>query len=700
MPDEALSVRVNRRRIGCLGSLDYEACAEQTLNATKLTQTLSQALSRILTCVFLLVAGHASVANASTGALAPSIHVVPASSPGSTSQIVLSWNTAATATSYNVYRGTTAGGESPTAVQTGLTATTYTDTSVSNGATYYYQVTAVNASGESPKSNEAHASTPTAFVSFVQTDTSTQGNWKGVYGVDGWNVVGDTSSDNPSYPAYASVNPGGASTTVWSGLSTSASALENAAPGATTRVAAALGAASLSIDVNLTDANSHQVALYCLDGASNASETVTIADAGTNDTLDTRSVTAFTTGKYLVWNITGHVTITVASLNANNAVVNGLFFGAGDSTAPTTTASIVSTTAGVATITLSATDPDNTPANQIATLYSVDGGVQQTYTTPITVTAYGSHSVAFHSVDASNVAEAAQTQNFSVAPILQDPIVVSPKSVTGGTGAVVTVTLTGPAPVGGAKVTLSSNLPAVAKFTATSITIPAGSTSGTANVVTFPDTVTTSVTLTAKYGVSHTTHLTVLRPKLVSIGISPTSLYGGATSTGTLTLTGPTAVDTTVAVSTDNAAATIVGSAVVPAGSSTGTFTIKTTPVTTLTATEITAVLVSTDKTKLTIKSPTVNTVTFTPSTVTGGGTVSMKVALKSAAPTGGQAVAMTYPTNGSTLVSPPSTVTVAAGSSSVTVTVHTTTVATSTPVTATATIGAASVSGSVTVNP
>jgi len=283
-------------------------------------------------------------------------------------------------------------------------------------------------------------------------------------------------------------------------------------------------------------------------------------------------------------------------------------------------------------------------------------------------------------------------------PVLQ-PISVAPKSLTGGTGAVVSITLSGPAPPAGAVVNLSSNLPAVAKFSTTSITIPAGQTSGTANVVTFPDTVTTSVTLTAKYGVSHTTHLTVLRPKLVTVTISPTSLYGGATSTGTVTLTGPTAVDTTVAVSTDNAAATIVAPVVVPAGASTVSFAIKTTPVTALTPTEITATLVSTDKAKLNIKPPTVNTVTFTPSTVIGGGTTSMKVALKSAAPPGGQAVTMTY-TNGSVLVSPPSTVTVAAGSSNVTVTLHTAAVGTSTSVTATATIDTASASGSVTVNP
>src|SRR5205807_2180696 len=39
--------------------------------------------------------------------------------------------------------------------------TSYTDTAVTNGVTYYYQVSAVNSVGEGPRSNEASA-TPTA----------------------------------------------------------------------------------------------------------------------------------------------------------------------------------------------------------------------------------------------------------------------------------------------------------------------------------------------------------------------------------------------------------------------------------------------------------------------------------------------------------------------------------------------------------
>jgi hypothetical protein len=77
-------------------------------------------------------------------------------------QISLTWSTALGATSYNVYRSTTAGGEGSTPLVTGVTATTFTDTGLAAGTTYYYQVTAVNAQGQSAKSNEAFATTPSA----------------------------------------------------------------------------------------------------------------------------------------------------------------------------------------------------------------------------------------------------------------------------------------------------------------------------------------------------------------------------------------------------------------------------------------------------------------------------------------------------------------------------------------------------------
>src|SRR5207245_935215 len=61
------------------------------------------------------------------------------------------------ATSYNLYRATASGGEGTAPYRTGQTNTSFTDIGLTNGVTYYYQVTAVNPSGESAKSTEVSA---------------------------------------------------------------------------------------------------------------------------------------------------------------------------------------------------------------------------------------------------------------------------------------------------------------------------------------------------------------------------------------------------------------------------------------------------------------------------------------------------------------------------------------------------------------
>jgi predicted carbohydrate-binding protein with CBM5 and CBM33 domain len=75
-------------------------------------------------------------------------------------QVALSWTAASGATSYNIKRSTTNGGPYAN-VQTGVTGTSFTNTGLTNGTTYYYVVTALNASGESPVSLQAQGQ-PTA----------------------------------------------------------------------------------------------------------------------------------------------------------------------------------------------------------------------------------------------------------------------------------------------------------------------------------------------------------------------------------------------------------------------------------------------------------------------------------------------------------------------------------------------------------
>ena len=110
-------------------------------------------------------------ANSSEVSATPVAPVNPAAAPtglqatGGNAQVSLSWNASTGAASYNVKRSTTNGGPYNTAVAS-PTVTNYTDTTVTNGTTYYYVVSAVNTVGQSANSAQASATpaSPTANV--------------------------------------------------------------------------------------------------------------------------------------------------------------------------------------------------------------------------------------------------------------------------------------------------------------------------------------------------------------------------------------------------------------------------------------------------------------------------------------------------------------------------------------------------------
>ncbi len=84
------------------------------------------------------------------------------SATASDKQVSLSWGNVTNAASYNVYRATTSGG-TYTQIASGQTGTSYTDTGVTNGTTYYYVVTAVDSFGTaSAYSNEVSATPVTS----------------------------------------------------------------------------------------------------------------------------------------------------------------------------------------------------------------------------------------------------------------------------------------------------------------------------------------------------------------------------------------------------------------------------------------------------------------------------------------------------------------------------------------------------------
>ncbi len=178
--------------------------------------------------------------------------------------------------------------------------------------------------------------TPPA-ATFLKIDTKTQGNWNGVYGADGF-VMPFDSPNNSNFVVlkFADANP-----IVWAPSSENVRALE---PQVTVgawwsplvrgwwtqdrKISCWWSATGFTIDVNLVDGQTHQIAIYFVDWDSGGAraERIDALDADSGAVLDTRNISSFSRGEYLVWNLRGHVDLRVTPTAGVNAVASALFF--------------------------------------------------------------------------------------------------------------------------------------------------------------------------------------------------------------------------------------------------------------------------------------------------------------------------------------------------------------------------------------
>lgn len=226
---------------------------------------------------------------------------------GGVGEVSLSWSASSGATSYDVYRSTSAGGEGSTPIATGIGSASYTDTTVIGNKTYYYEVTAVNAGGQSSASNEAVA-TPTAPPPPNPPSSLTATDGAGTVTLS-WSP---SSSANVTYNVYRGTALGGENATPYQSLITGTTFVDTGVTAGVTYsyTVAAQSGGVVSTSSNEASADSLPTAAftYTCSGASCSFNATSSTDAdtwawtigSTHPTGATTSYTFTTSGSYTV----------------------------------------------------------------------------------------------------------------------------------------------------------------------------------------------------------------------------------------------------------------------------------------------------------------------------------------------------------------------------------------------------------------
>ncbi|HEV8345576.1 MAG TPA: hypothetical protein VGQ16_03320 [Vicinamibacterales bacterium] len=160
--------------------------------------------------------------------------------------------------------------------------------------------------------------------------------------------------------------------------------------------------------------------------------------------------------------------------------------------------------AGGAVVTLSNTNAKATAPASVTVPAGASTATFTVTTATVTTPSSGSATASYGGVS--------KTLAVTVRPIRVKTLALSPNPATGGTTVNASVTLECAAPAGGTVVSLSSSNAAIATPTATSVTIPAGATTGSFSVGTTHPAAATSVSIYATvYGVRKSAALTVNR---------------------------------------------------------------------------------------------------------------------------------------------------------------------------------------------
>jgi hypothetical protein len=180
--------------------------------------------------------------------------------------------------------------------------------------------------GASPSPTPAPAPAPAPAqgnsVRYLGVNSTAGGTWKGAFGADGYQIIGETSRQ----PSYATVTASGKSDHVWNWSTADAAAVQRA--NSSDRLAACWYASSgFDLRVNISDSQTHKVSFYALDwDMNNRAQSVQVLDASTGAVLHTTSLSSFQRGAYLSYDVKGSLIFRFTRIAGANAVISALFF--------------------------------------------------------------------------------------------------------------------------------------------------------------------------------------------------------------------------------------------------------------------------------------------------------------------------------------------------------------------------------------
>lgn len=152
-----------------------------------------------------------SVGTVGEGARSAEVSAIPGSTPlaapacvkaaAGNAQVLLAWSSVSGAASYNVYRG-------GALLQSGLTGATFTDSGLTNGTNYSYQVASVSVSGQGALGSTVSAtpgspSLPAPLLAVTAGNGSTSFTWTAVPGASSYNVYRSTTAGGEGAVPYA-----------------------------------------------------------------------------------------------------------------------------------------------------------------------------------------------------------------------------------------------------------------------------------------------------------------------------------------------------------------------------------------------------------------------------------------------------------------------------------------------------------------